>query len=97
MTTKVFRFFPFFTLFALLTFALFLIVQAMGPEVRETASGQVLVNVLRVIIIPRYLMTTLVVIIGGAIFGFGSGSFPIWYDILTIPVTFLPYILADII
>lgn len=97
MAAKVLRFFPFFTLFGLLTFALLLVVQAIGPEVRETASGQLLVTVLRVIIIPRWVMTTLVVIVGGALFGFGGGSFPIWYDILTIPVLFLPYILADIV
>ena len=94
---KVLRFFPFFTLFGVLTLAFFLLLQWLGPEVRETAFGQVLVSLLRVLIIPRWLMTTLVVMLGGALFGFESGSFPVWYNILTVPVLLLPYILADII
>lgn len=96
-TWKVLRFFPFFTLFGVLTLAFLLLVQWMGPEVREAAFGQILVSVLRVIVIPRMLMTTLVVMLGGALFGFESGSFPIWYNILTVPVLLLPYILADVI
>jgi hypothetical protein len=94
---KVIRFFPFFTLFGLLTLALSLVVQVMDPEVRDSSFGQILINVLRVIAIPRWLMTTVVVIIGGVLFGFSGGSFPIWYDILTIPVLLLPYILADVL
>jgi hypothetical protein len=97
---KVFRFFPlfpFFTLVGLLTLALFLLQAAIGPEVRGTAFGQIIIIVLQVIIIPLWLMRTVVVIIGVVLFGFGGGSFPIWYDILTVPVLLLPYILADVL
>lgn len=94
---RFFPFFPVFTLFGLLTIGLFLLQGAMGPEFENTAFGQILVSVLRVIIIPLYLMTLLVVMVGGVLFGFGDGSFPIWYNILTIPVRLVPYVLADIL
>jgi hypothetical protein len=95
--TRFFPFFPFFTLAGLLTLALFLIQVSVGSEAGDTAFGRTLDDVLRVLIIPIYLMRMLVVMAGGVLFGFGGGSFPIWYDILTIPVLLLPYFLVDIL
>ena len=96
--TKIFRFLPFFpifTLFGLLNLALFFLVEAIGPEIQDTASGQLLIGVLRVTIIPQWIARILVVVIGGVLFGFSGSSFPIWYEILAFPVLFLPYFLAD--
>lgn len=93
---KALRVFPFITFLGIVTLALFLLVEWAGPELQETAPGQALVSVLRVLIIPLWLMRTLVVMVGGAIFGFGGGSFPVLFNILTVPVLLLPYILADL-
>ena len=94
---KVLRFFPFFTVLGLMTIALFFLVEGMGPGTRETALGQSLIVVLRVVIIPLWLMRILIVMVGGVLFGFGRDSFPIWYEILNIPVILLPYLLADLV
>ncbi len=90
-------FFPFFTLFALLTLGLFSLQVALGPEAGDTVFGRTLDDVLRVIIIPIYLMRMLVVMAGGVLLGFGDGSFPVWYEILIFPVHLAPYVLADIL
>ena len=95
--TKVLRSFPFFTLFGLTTIALFVLVEIMGPEARESPLGQNLIVVLKVAIIPVWLMRLLVVMLGGVLFGFDGGSFPIWYRIITFPVLILPYLLADLV
>ena len=94
---KVLRSLPFFTLFGLMTITLFFLVETMDPEARETTLGQSLIVVVGVVIIPLWLMRILVVIVGGSLFGFGGGSFPIWYNIITFPVHILPYILADLV
>jgi hypothetical protein len=93
---KALRFFPFITFLGIVTLVLFLLVEWAGPELQETALGQTLVSMLRVLIIPLWLMRTLVVMGGGAIFGFGGGSFPVLFNILTVPVLLLPYVLADV-
>ena len=94
---KVLRSLPFFTLFGLMTIALFFLVETMGPEARETTLGQSLIVAVGVVIIPLWLMRILVVMVGGLLFGFGGGSFPIWYNIITFPVHILPYILVDLV
>jgi hypothetical protein len=88
---------PYFIFFGLATIALFLVVGVSGTGFGDTSLGQSLMPVLRVLIFPLWLMRTLMVMVGGVIFGFGGGSFPIWYDVLTIPVLLLPYLVADFV
>lgn len=95
---KVVRSFPFFTLLGLMTIALFFLVEGIDdPGARGTDLAQSLIAVLRVVIIPLWLMRILIVMAGGVIFGFGGDSFPIWYEILNIPVILFPYLLADLV
>lgn len=76
-----------FTLFGLFTLAVFVaIALSGGPGVG--AFGPLL----RVLIIPIYVMRLVVVGVGRMLFDHG---FPVWYEILTLPVSLLPYIVLD--
>ena len=83
-----------FTAFGLLTLAVVLVAEA----VRGTGTPVgTLYDVLRVIIVPIWLMRYVVVAIGGLLFGFSQGAgLPTWYDLLTVPILLLPYVAADL-
>lgn len=87
-----------FTFLGLFTIVLFLVAEALDRGGREIPHVEALHGLLRVIIIPIWLMRYAVVAVGGMLFGFSEGKgFPIWYEILTVPILLLPYIALDLI
>jgi hypothetical protein len=78
-----------FLLIGLLTFGLFLALEAAGDTVRESTLGAVALSAVRVLIVPLWLMRTLEMIVG-------IGSWPAPLQVLVaLPLLFLPYVLAD--
>lgn len=76
-----------FTLFGLFTLAVFVAIGLSGSPGAGSFGP-----LLRVLIIPIYVMRLVVVGVGGMLFG---QSFPVWYEILTLPVLLLPYMALD--
>lgn len=91
---RVIRSWP-FTLFGLLTISLFVVAVALHRTGADGPGVEVLDAVVQLIIIPLWLMRYVVVAVGGVLFSFADG-FPVWYDVLTIPILVLPYIAADL-
>ncbi len=78
------RSWPFLSL-GVLTFGLFLAVEAFGEPLRP------LVPVLRVLVVPLWLMRTLEMVVG-------IGSWPGTLQLLiALPLLFLPYVAADLL
>ena len=78
------RTWPFLTV-GLLTAGLFLAVSALGEP------AEFLIPVLRVLIIPLWLMRTMEMIVG-----IGSWPMPLQY-LIALPLLFVPYVTADLL
>lgn len=83
-----------FTCVGVLTLVVFLVAEvAQGSGI----SVEPLYDLLRIIIVPIWLMRYVIVAIGGLLFGFSQGAgLPTWYNILTLPIVLLPYVAADL-
>lgn len=78
-----------FLFLGLLTSGLFLVLETASEAAKASPAGEVLVGVMRVMIIPMWLMRDLEMLLG-----MGAWSLSLQL-VIALPILFAPYLLAD--
>jgi hypothetical protein len=93
--TRWHRSFP-FTILGLLTIVMFLVGEWLNSANVEGTAVDIYYSLLRLLIIPLWVMRYFVVVIGQVLFDAGE-RFPAWFNIITMPIHLVPYFVMDLL